>query len=64
VSASVVDGDTTRVTFGKDVGACSFTATESGGTPSGDAIATAAAGQSVDVSFENARQAFHLQVVC
>ena len=63
VSASAVDADTTRVVFPSDVDACSFTATESDGDPTG-AIAVAASGQNVDVSFETARQAFNLQAIC
>ena len=64
VTAAAVGGDSSRVTFGKDVSACSFTATESDGAPSGETIATSVSGSSVTVAFETARQAFHLQVIC
>jgi hypothetical protein len=67
VTSTASGADTARVTFGKDVSACSFTATEADGAPSGETIATesvAGAGQSVDVTFETTRSAFHLQVIC
>jgi hypothetical protein len=65
VSAAAIGTDSSRVTFGKDVSACSFTAIEADGSPSGDTIAVASAGGSnVDVTFETTRHAFHLQVIC
>jgi hypothetical protein len=65
VSAAPQGAAATRVTFPKDVSACSFTATEGGTTPSGDSISVASAGgQAVDVTFQTARQPFHLQVIC
>ena len=60
--ASGTDGAT--VTFNKNVSACSATATESDGSPSGETIATAISGSAVEVSYETTRQAFHLQVIC
>jgi hypothetical protein len=53
------------VTFGRDVSACSFTAIEADGSPSGETIAVASAGgPDVDVAFATTRHMFHLQVIC
>jgi hypothetical protein len=65
VTAAALGVDTTRVTFGRDVSGCSFSAIEADGTPSGESIAVASAGSpDVDVTFETTRRAFHLQVIC
>ena len=67
VTSEAVGATTSRVTFPKDVSACSFTASEADSTPSGDGINVASVagnGRQVDVVFENARQAVHLQVIC
>jgi hypothetical protein len=65
VSASALGTDSSRVTFGEDVSACSFTAMEADGSPSGESIAVASAGGgNVDVVFQVTRRAFHLQVIC
>ena len=66
-TASALDADTTRVTFSKDVSACSFTATEAGGAAptGGDLSVSSGGGSAVDVTFDGAtRPAFHLQVIC
>lgn len=65
-TSAALDADTTRVTFAKDVSACSFTANPAGGDPSAATLAVASAGGgNVDVSFTGgARPAFHLQVIC
>jgi hypothetical protein len=63
VSAATAGGVST-VTFGKDVSACSFTAT-SNGTPQALSAAPAAGNaNAVAVSFETGVAAYHLQVVC
>ena len=65
VTAAATGADQSTVTFPKDVSACSFTATESDGSPSGETIAVASTGGGdVDVAFQTTRQAFHLQVIC
>jgi hypothetical protein len=65
VTAAAVAGNASRVTFGRDVSACSFTAIEADGSPSGETIAVASAGgPSVDVAFATTRHMFHLQVIC
>jgi hypothetical protein len=65
VSAAPLGSDSSRVTFGRDVSACSFAAIEADGSPSGDTIAVASAGGgNVDVAFPITRHAFHLQVIC
>ena len=67
VSATVVDADTTRLTFPTDVDACSFTATQSeGGTPTAlSAVPTSGNARAVDVSSAAADlPAFNLQGIC
>jgi hypothetical protein len=65
VTATPLGINASRVTFGRDVAACSFTAIEADGSPSGETIAVAAAGGGdVDVVFQTTRHAFHLQVIC
>ena len=66
-TASAVDANTTRVTFGKDVSNCSSTATEVGATPGGGQVSVnpvSGAGQSIDVTFAGGREPFNLQVIC
>jgi hypothetical protein len=64
-TAAAIGADSSRVTFARDVSACSFTAMEADGSPSGESIAVASAGAgNVDVVFEATRHAFHLQVIC
>lgn len=66
-TASTKAGNTTTVTFGRDVSKCSYTATPNGATPQALA-AQAATGQPAQVVVtEDAPPpavAFHLQVVC
>src|SRR3954471_1242458 len=65
VTAAAVAANGSRVTFGRDVSACAFTAMESDGSPSGETIAVASSGgANVDVAFATTRHAFHLQVIC
>jgi hypothetical protein len=65
VTATALGGNASRVTFPKDVSACSFVAVEADGSPSGETIAVASAGGgNVDVVFEVTRRVFHLQVIC
>jgi hypothetical protein len=65
VTAAAVAANGSRVTFGRDVSACSFTAVEADGSPSGETIAVASAGgPDVDVAFATTRHMFHLQVIC
>jgi hypothetical protein len=65
VTAAAVAANASRVTFGRDVSACSFTAIEADGSPSGETIAVASAGgPHVDVAFATTRHMFHLQVIC
>jgi hypothetical protein len=69
-TASARAGDTTTVTFGRDVSKCSFTATPSGTTPQAlaaqSAGATGAQATQVVVTEDPAAPAvaFHLQVIC
>lgn len=63
-TAAPVDADTTRVSFAKDVSACSFTATVSGATATQAVSTSSAGGGAVDVNFESARAPFNLQVIC
>ena len=69
-TASTRAGDTTTVTFGRDVSKCSFTATANGATPqplaAQSAGATGTQATQVVVTEDAAAPAvaFHLQVIC
>lgn len=64
-TATAVDADTSRVTYAKDVSACSFTATVNGTPTALSASPTSGDGRSVDVSSAAPDlPAFHLQVIC
>ena len=68
VTAAPSGATDTTVTFGKDVSACSFTATQGGGTATaGLTFSVAASGTGVTVSQAGGggtRAPFHLQVIC
>jgi hypothetical protein len=64
-SAAAIGINQSRVTFGRDVSSCAYSAIEADGSPSGESIAVASAGgPDVDVVFETTRHVFHLQVIC
>jgi hypothetical protein len=65
-TSTAPDADTARVTFSKNVSACSFTASEAGtdAPTGGDISVGSAGGAAVDVTFSGPRSAFHLQVIC
>ena len=63
-SAIEVGPDTYRVTFGRDVSQCTYTATPNGAT-SGQTLAVQAGGNPANVRVDaDSPTAFHLQVIC